>query len=340
MTDPRTQGPPDAPRGRPRGPVARLLLREAELGRAVLRGWAARAARAWAERPPGPRLAAMAFVCGAGLAGALALLAQARLPGRLPSPRDWEAVRALVARDARPGDAAVLSPPWAERARALLPSSVPVLARDRWEGEDLLGVRRVWLLSLPRAPGFSWDPELDLLGRAARTAPAERVGAFEVSLLELAYPAIPYAFLPDRLAGARVAVGDAPCAADGAGGFRCDAPAARVARGVREVAGAPRPCLVAELPAGSPLALAFPAVRVGRVVRGHAGAAGGGALAPVRVAVVVDGEEAGAAEVVGDGFVPFQIDTTRFAGVPREVSLVVTSPSPPPALCLDAVSLP
>jgi hypothetical protein len=321
--------------------VARLLLREVEHLRATLRGWGALAMRAWRLRPPAPRLAAVAFACGAGLVGAWAIVAQARLPGRLPSPRDWDAVRALVTRDARPGDAVVLSPPWAERARQVLPSTAPVLARARWAGDDLLGVRRIWLLSIPRAPGFSWDPELDLLERASRSAPAERVGAFEVALLELAYPTLPLAFLPDRLAGAQVTLGGAPCAADGADGFRCDAPApARVAREVREVGGAPRPCLGVTLPGGAPLELAFAPVRIGRAVRGHVGAIGGAAVAPLRVAVVLDEEEAGAAEIAGAGFLPFQIDTTRFAGQPREVSLVLTTPAESAALCLDAVTLP
>jgi hypothetical protein len=337
---PQAQGP-DAPPERPRRVVARLLRREVEHVRTTVRGWLSVVAWAWRHRPPGPRLAAIAFVCGAALAGAIGVVAQARLPGRLPSPRDWEAVRALVARDARPGDAVVLSPPWAERARELLPSTAPVLARTRWTGEDLLGVKRVWLLSIPRAPGFSWDPELDLLERASREAPADAVGAFEVTLLDLAYPTLPLAFLPDRLAGALLTLGGAPCAEDGAGGHRCDAALpAHVRREVRELAGAPRPCLAVALPGGAPLALGFSPVRVGRVVRGHAGALGGGTLAPLRIAVVLDGEEAGAAELSGEGFLPFQIDTTRFAGQPREVSLVLTTPAASAELCLDAVTLP
>ncbi len=342
MTDPapQAQGPSDAPAERRRGPIARLLLRELESVRAAVRGWLSVVAWAWRQRPPSPRLAAIAFAVGAGLVGATAIVAQARLAARLPSARDWEAVRALVARDARPGDAVVLSPPWADRAREVLPSTAPVLARARWGGEDLLGVRRIWLLSIPRAPGFSWDAELDLLERSSRTAPAERVGAFEVSTLDLAYPTVPLAFLPDRLAGAQVTLGGRACAADAAGAFRCDAPApARVARELREVTGAARPCLVASLAPGAPLAIHFPSVRVGRVVRGHVGGLGGAAVPPVRVAVVLDDEEAGSAEVSGAGFPSFQIDTTRFAGQPRAVSLVLTSPSSG-SVCMDAVTLP
>jgi hypothetical protein len=343
MTDPapQAQGPSDAPEERPRGPIARLLLRELDAARATVRRWLSVVAWAWQHRPPEPRLAAIAFAVGAGLVGAAAIVAQARLAARLPSPRDWEAVRALVARGARPGDAVVLSPPWADRAREVLPSTAPVLARARWTGEDLLGVRRIWLLSIPRAPGFSWDAELDLLERASRNTPAERVGAFEVSLLDLAYPTLPLSFLPDRLAAGQVTVGGTACVPDAAGAFRCDGGTpARVAREVREVNGAPRPCLVAKLAAGAPLAIALPSVRVGRVVRGHVGGLGGAAVPPLRVAVVLDGEEAGAAEVSGSGFLPFEIDTTRFAGQPREVSLVLTSPAASDAVCLDAVTLP
>jgi hypothetical protein len=335
------QGPSRPPSGKRRGPVARLLLRELELARSTLAGWGALAARAWRLRPPAPRLAAIAFACGAGLVGAGAVVAQARLAGRLPSARDWDAVRALVERDARPGDAVILSPPWADRAREVLPSTAPVLARARWTGEDLVGVRRIWLLSIPRAPGFSWEPELDLLERASRQTPAERVGAFEVSLLDLAYPTVPLAFLPDRLATAQVTLGGTPCAADASGNARCDVPAAaRVTREVREIAGAPRPCLVATFPSGAPLELAFPPVRIGRVVRGHVGGLGGAPVAPLRIAVVLDDEEAGSAEVAGGGFLPFQIDTTRFAGQPRKVSLVLTTPAASAELCLDAVTLP
>ncbi|HET8541105.1 MAG TPA: hypothetical protein VFL83_14620 [Anaeromyxobacter sp.] len=324
--------------------MARLVRRELELARATLRGWGSLVARAWRLRPPGPRLAAIAFACGAGIVGAAAIAAQTRLPSRLPSARDWDAVRTLVARDARPGDAVLLSPPWAERAREVLPATAPVLSRARWSGEDLLGVRRVWLISIPRSPGFSWDLELDLLERASRSAPAESVGAFEVALLDLAYPIVPLAFLPDRLAGAHATLGGVPCAEDPAGGFRCDAAAAgtaRVARDVREIAGAARPCIAATFPGGAPLELGFPPVRVGRVVRGHVGGVLGAATAaPVRVAVVLDGEEAGAAEISGAGWLPFQIDTTRFAGQPREVSLVLTTPAASAALCLEAATLP
>jgi len=318
-----------------------LLAREVQAIRETLRSWARLARAAWSRRPPAPRATAIGLSGALALAGVLAVLAQARLPGRLPSARDWEALRALLEREARPGDAVALSPHWAERAREVLPASLPILAHARFAGEDLVGVRRVWLVSLVDAPGFSFAPEVDLVQRAARSDPPGRVGALEVTRYDVAFPVLPLAFLPDRLALAEVSRGGVRCDADGAGGFRCGGASARVAREVREVAGAPRPCLVAVPGDGEPLTFDFPPVRVGRLLRGHAGAVGSARLAaPLRVAVLVDGEEAGAAEVSGAAFAPFQMDTTRFAGRNRRVSLVVSTPGGGAEVCLDAVTLP
>jgi hypothetical protein len=320
--------------------VVRLLARELEALREALRGARRRLSRAWARRPSARRGTAIAFVAAALGSGAIALAAQLRLPERLPTHRDWTAVAALVERDSRPGDALVLSPPWAERARERLPASIPVLAHARYEAEDLVGVRRVWVLSLARAPGFSWQPELDLVQRGSRTEAPERVGAFEVSRYDLASPTLPLAFLPDRLQRAEVFRGTVPCPPDVRGAFRCGG--ARVEREVREIAGAPRPCLVVGLEAGAPVSIGFPGVRVGRVLHGHVGALG--APAPVRISVVVNGEEAGAAEVTGGAFAAFQVDTTRLGGEARHVTLVLTTPGADDAgaseFCLDAMTLP
>lgn len=326
---------------RRRGPVATLVARELEALREVLRGWTRHGRGLWARRPDAARTAALASVAACAVVAALAVLAQAGLPGRLPSARDWAALRALLEREARPGDALALAPAWAERARELAPSSVAVLALPRYAGEDLLGVRRVWLVALPDAPGFSWDAELDLLERGSRADPAERLGALEVTRVDLTFPAVPLAFLPDHLAEAEVSQGGAPCLRAGPQGFRCEGPgAARVAREVREVAGAPRACLVTTVGGGAPLTIELPPVRIGRIVRGHVGVPGGGAAgAPLRVSVVVGREEAGSAELSGSGFPAFQVDTTRFAGSTQPLSLVLTRPEPGPELCLDAVTL-
>ena len=338
--DPNTPGTDDANVRR----LAVLLARRAVSGVAAAAArFRARAARAWARRPSPERGVAILFVAGAAALGARGILFQAGLSARLPSRLDWAAARALLERDARPGDAVALAPAWAERARAVVPAAVPIVARTG-RGEDLPGVRRVWLLSLSRAPGYDWQTELALVSRAARSTPAQRLGAIEVTRHDLAFPTLPLAFLPDWLAQAEVTLGGVACAGGG-GGFTCGGPdRIRVERTVREVAGAPRPCLTASItaPADAPLAIAFPGVPVGRVVRGHAGAVGrGNALpAPVRIAVRIDGEEAGAAELAGPGFAPFEIDTGHLAGRLHTVTLVLTSPGAPGTLCVDAVTLP
>lgn len=294
---------------------------------------------AWARRPLPARAVAIAWCSFTALLGAFCVLEQARLPVRLPSPLDWAAARTLVERDARPGDAVALSPAWAERARQVLPASLPLLARSRYAGEDLVGVRRVWLLSMPRAPGFSWDVEVDLLERASRSDPPEKLGAIVATRYDLAFPTLPLAFLPDRLAGASATAGGAACPPDGGGALECPG-TARVERAVREVGAAPRACIVATLrgDAPAPLVLEFPSIRIGRVVHGHAAPAPERAAGPVRVAVQIDGEEAGVAEMEG-GWRPFQIDTTRFAGQRGTLSLVLTAPGAGP-ICLDAMTLP
>lgn len=299
-----------------------VLAHEVEALRETLRSWLEASRRLWAARPDLARTTAITFAAGAAITGAAALAAQLRLPARLPAAQDWDALSALVERDARPGDVVVVSPAWAERAREILPASVPVLAERRYADEDLLGVRRAWLVSVPRAPGFSWQPEQDLLRRGATAGRPGRLGALDVSRLELSFPMLPLAFLPDRLARA-----------EGAG--------ASAVREVREVAGAPRPCLVARAAPGAALTFAFAPLRVGRVVRGHVGAIGAPGLpGPVGVSIAVDGEEAGSAELTGRGFVPFQVDTGRFSGQLRAMSLVVTVTAGEAELCIDAATLP
>jgi hypothetical protein len=347
--DPHTPAEPDGPDPERPGLGRRALARIVRPLRATVARGAAGAAELlrwlWARRPTAGRAVALAFVAGLALAGARGVLFQAGLGARLPSPLDWAALGALLERDARPGDAVALSPPWAERARLVAPAQVPVLSWPRYAGEDLVGVRRVWLVSLARAPGFSWAPESDLLERASADGSPLPLGGLEVSRHDLAAPELPLAFLPDRLGQAEVRLGDAACAPEGTG-FRCPGPSAvRVERAVREVGGLPRPCLVAppDQEAGAPLTLAFAGVPVGRVLRGHAGIAGdppGAGEAPVRISALVDGEDAGEVEIAGPGWRAFQLDTSRFAGRARTVSLVLTAAAAPGRLCLDAVTLP
>lgn len=302
--------------------------------------------RAWARRPSLPRALAWLFLAGSVGTGALTAAWPAFVAHVLPSPSDWAAARALLERDARPGDAIVLSPAWAERAREVLPAMAPVLAAPALAGDDLPGVRRVWVVSLPHVPPPPGEgAAVETLGaRSTSAAPPVRLGALEVRRHDLADPLLPLAFLPDLVGSLSVRLGGEACPGEG-GGFRCGSAegGVRLERTLREVGGVARPCLAVALPAAlpAPLALRFPGVPVGRFLRGHAGIAGARRPgARLSISVLVGGEEAGAVELEPAGFVPFQVDTVRFAGRAGEVTLVLTAAGPVGDLCLDGMTIP
>lgn len=283
-------------------------------------GWlrSARAALAagWAARPDGRRAVASLTLAGLAAAGLAALQAQAGLPDRLPSPRDWQAAAVLLARDARPGDAVLVAPAWLERAREVAPHGVPVVAAERLEGERLPGVARAWLLSAPGAPLATGAAEAALAKRAAR-ADAQQLGALEAIRYDLSAPVLPLAVLADL----------AP-------------PPARAA--LREAGGLPRRCLVLSPGPGAPLVLPFRAVRLGRSLAGHAALLPGPGDGPVRLAFQVDGAEVGAVEVrPADGWLPWQVDTSRSAFGDHEVTVVATTAGAAARpVCLEALALP
>jgi hypothetical protein len=295
----------------------------------------------------GRRHAAAVFAAGIVALGVIGWAFYARLPGRLPSPLDWRAAAIVLGRDARPGDAVALAPWWAERAREVLPPWVPVMAFPQLAGEDLVGVRRIWLLALPGAPGHRRELDRELTGRAGAIAGPERLGRLELTRYDLRSPMLPLAFLPDRLATAAVSVGDQPCSRDEHGVFRCPAPPfVTVAREVREVDALPRPCLYAHPSPGAPLTLSFPAVPLGRALRGHTGIVGEAALggaSPVRLLVKVDGEDLGSTEEppAKPGWHRFQMDTQRHAGRTATVTFVVTATDVGHRhFCFDAYTVP
>ena len=337
--------------------------RAAEIARArfsELRAWLDAAVDRWAAAsvragvaalrviwPPGRRHWAALFAAGVVALGIHGWWFYTSLPGRLPSSLDWRAAMVMLGRDARPGDAVALEPWWAERAREVLPASLPVMAFPRMADEDLVGVRRVWLLALPSAPGHRFELEGDLAARAVAIDGPQRLGRLELTRYDLRSPLLPLAFLPDRLATATVSVGGRPCARDARGAFRCPGPPfVVVAREVREVNYLPRPCLYAHPAPGAPLTIEFPGVPLGRALRGHTGIAGEATLvgeAPVRLTVLVEGKEVGWAEEppAQPGWHAFQIDTGRFAGRSGTVTLVVTAADVADRLfCFDAYVLP
>lgn len=316
----------------------------ARLARRSVGAAASRAAALWARRPTAGRAQAIAFALVLALAGAGGLGFQLALPSLLPSALDWRAAALLLERDVRPGDAVVTAPAWAERVRQVAPRDLRVLALPRLAPASLEGVRRVWLLSLPGAPGFDWQPETDLLSQATAPDPPLMVGRILVERYELSHPDLPLATLGDRLAGATVLLDGKPCAAE-SGRFRCagDRSEATLAAEVVEVNGLPRSCILARLTGdAAPVRVTFPRVPMGRALRGNAGlaaAAEDGAAAPLTLAVRVEGEDAAAVQLEGGGWPSFRVDTTRWAGERRAVSLDFVVPVDQ-AICLQAVTLP
>lgn len=107
------------------------------------------------------------------------------LPLRLPDDADWAEAAGLLRAQARPGDAAQLWPPWAERAR-LYVDAMPVLAEEDLAGADFFGVQRLWILSLPRSP-FSSPPPMEKRG-ATPASDERRFGALAVRAWDLHPP--------------------------------------------------------------------------------------------------------------------------------------------------------
>lgn len=299
------------------------------------RALAAAGAWLWRRRPAPGWAAAAAFLAAVALLGLADLAFQATLADRLPRAVDWAAAAALLEESARPGDAVAVAPAWAERARAVLPPTLPVLALPGVDREPLPAVRRLWLVSLPGAPGFPGAVEAGLAARAAAVEAPVALGRLALARYDLARPELPLAFLPDRLSDATVDAGGAACTRT-ADGFAC-ADGARVSRALREVGGGPRPCLVVTV-GRAPVTVTFPGVRVGAALAGSAGALG--PAAPVPVAVRVDGVAAGAAEV--GGWAPLRFETAARAGPARTVALAIgpASGGTPASLCLEAWTVP
>jgi hypothetical protein len=290
--------------------------------------------------PPQPVAWAGLLAVALAAAGLHGLWFLGTLPSRLPSETDWKAVAALVAREARPGDSVALSPPWAERAREIFPDrlpsrpdvALPLLALPSYAEaeEDLPGVKRVWLVSLPGAPGLSPRIARQLASRSESAVGPLRVGRLELTRYELRSPLLPVHSFTDRLSSASIR-----------------SPGARVARETREVDLLPRTCILVSFPGPrpEPATLAFPAVPVGRALRGHLGLVGdvSAGAPPVSLRVHVDGVELGRAEAAATrpGFGAFQFETGGISGSSHDVIVEVIPSGPlPRGVCLDLVSLP
>lgn len=268
---------------------------------------------AWERRPRARRAVALAVAGLLGAAGLWSLARQHAVEDALPSPLDWRAAEALLARDARPGDAVILAPAWLERGREHVPAGLRLLPAPR-PGEPLPSARRAWLIAAPGLPRHDPASARELAARAAH-ADEQRLGALTVTRFDLADPLLPLADLAD-LAPAQAAL--------------------------REAGGAARRCLVLRPAPGEPVVLELAGVPVGRAVAGFATALPGPGDGPLRLSLQSGGEELGAVEVRREeGRRAFEIDTARIPpGRHRLTVAVVGSGAEPGALCLEALVLP
>jgi hypothetical protein len=347
--EPTTERTPSWPRRAAKVAADAAWADLSDTGRRLVDTGRFRARDAWSRRPSRVGMVAWGFLAAAALAGAGSLLAQDALARRLPGDLDWRGAAALLERDARPGDAVVVTPRWLERARDELPARVPVLALSRYASEPLLGIRRVWLVSLAGAPFADDRIAREIAARASSDAGTQRIGALDVTRYELSQPARAIAFLPDWLPEATATLGDRPCAREAPLSLRCGDPSPlRVAREVRDVGGAPRPCVSA--PPGSaasgPLALTFPRVPMGLALRGGAGVVGrlpSPGAPPIRLAVQVDGREVAALELPSGtpAWTPIDARTATLSAEPHAVTVVLSAADAADrTVCFDLWTLP
>lgn len=297
--------------------------------------------------PPAPRWSgwrARTPAAAVVLLGLGALAAQLWMRAGVPRVEDWRAAAAWVESQEQPGDLALLDPPWAEEGRLHL-RRVRVEAWPRVEGDDLVRARRVWLVSLRRAP---WHDRAalprDLAAAGAKPGKARRFGGVEVARWDL--PERPLAFdFMERLGEATVTMNGALCPKDERGRHVCS-PAGwnYVGLGDFEIDSVARRCVWAHPvgPRGIPVTVTWRGAQLGRWLHFRAGLVAATALdrgaAPVEVEVRVDGTIAGEISVASrPGFRSFAVDTSRFAGPGREVSFAITAANHSyRQLCFDA----
>jgi hypothetical protein len=211
---------------------------------------------------------------------------QWRIPGGDPAESDWRAAATAIAEEQTPGDLVVIAPDWAVHGRVHLGELIAPRDLGRF---DATRYDRLFEVSLrgaraPEAEGLAAEDERDF-------------GALRVRRYRLPPPAEVLYDLIDNLGRCEVADGKRPAArflTDHAWGTRLVIPV-RVSR--------------------EPVALSFPGVPAGNVLRGHAVV---GRLdyrahrlpagSPIRLSFSLDGAPAG--EVLVDNFArpgPFEI---------------------------------
>lgn len=303
---------------------------------------------------PGPAPLGMLLRLEAALAVAAALFALLfwlRLPSRLPSPRDWEDAARDIGSRAGPGDAVLLDPHWAERAR-LFVTAAPVLNLGRSPTrDDLAGYRRILLLSLPDLPRSDLAASLQRLEgmRFRRVDGPARHGALALTVLENQAVERPSFDFTGEIAQAKVYIrrpdgseelcplvdGRHPCPRAGW---------LNVGVETKEIALKPVRCLWAHPAGREPLVVEYPAAPLASALRVMGGLVGQVAFrteqyAPVLLEVKIDGRQVAQLEFPpgAPGERRREIDTRALAGTRHLVQFEVSAADPGMRhFCFDA----
>ncbi|MGI5863089.1 MAG: hypothetical protein ACOX6T_13650 [Myxococcales bacterium] len=292
------------------------------------------------------------LVVGAAL---LSILFYLRLPSSLPSEADYQRLAESLASQAAPGDAVLLDPHWAERAR-LFVKGIPILNFGRNPTrEDLASLRRLFVLSAPELPRSDRAETFERLEsmKFRRTGEPTEFGNLSLTLFENSAVEVPSFDFTSEVAKARVFVrrpdgseelcpraGDRhPCKRAGW---------MNVGAEIKEIAFKPYRCIWAHPAGHEPLVIEYSDVPLGKELRVLAGIVGQIAFRteryqPVTLAVKVDGELLTSVVVPpGEpGERRSTVGTGRFAGGRHRVSFEVSTPDPAMRhFCFGAGSFP
>ncbi|MBK7858184.1 MAG: hypothetical protein IPJ65_06080 [Archangiaceae bacterium] len=119
------------------------------------------------------------------LVALLCLGFQLKVPAVLPSEADYAQVQAVLEAEAQAGDALLVFPWWAERARLFAPERLTVVGYQGSDADSLELHPRVWVLAQPDLPKASWSSFWSVFGAGRTAIGSERVfGRLHLSLYQ------------------------------------------------------------------------------------------------------------------------------------------------------------
>lgn len=284
------------------------------------------------------RLEAVAFVTAA----LLSVLFYARTPSSLPTERDYQDAASELASAARDGDAVLLDPHWAERAR-LFVKNVPVLNLHRHPArDDLRGYARVFVLSLPDLPRSDQPAAFELLEsfKFKRAGEPKRFGELTVTQFDNQKLERPSYDFVSEVPRARVYVrrGDGSEERCPERGGRHPCPHAgwiNVGAETKEIDSKPFRCLWAHPTHNDPLVIEYPETPLGRSLDVVGGIVGQivyrvEKYGTVKLAVKIDDKLQGEMDFPPGkpGEKRRSFDTAALAGTPHKVQFEVSADNP------------